>query len=506
MNDMTIGSIVELRAQKWPDETAIIDRTKATPESRTFRELNERVDRLGNAFVELGIEHGDAVALYMDNKIETLETVFAAMKLGAVPVPVNHRFVDKEVKYVFQNSDARLCVLDSFGAERLGDSYDDQDVPVETYVSTDPTVSFAEDYEELLSTASADPVGSKLDTTDDAALVYTSGTTGKPKGCIYTHYNLYRLLQDIAHEWKFLRPENRYLVQTPLYHVGGLVNFLYTFYTAGTVVLTAGFDPRRTLELIQNEQITSTLVVPTQARMILDLDDFDEYDISSLSTILIGSAPVGERLTRRMLDAFDADVVEGLGQTEALMVTRPAEYATEKPESVGRPILNLEVKVVDPDTHEYLPPGEIGQIAYRGPMVFDGYHGMPEKNEEVFEDGWFISGDLVHKDEDGFVYFHGRSDDMIITGGENVYPFEVEEALHEHPAISSAAVIGIPDDTWGERIKACVVVEPGKSLNEDDVISFVEDRLAGYKKPREVEFYDELPTNPSGKVLKKELE
>ena len=509
MPGLTMGTIAERNARKWPDEEAVVEQSDdGRVAAYTFSEFDKWADQLANGLAKRGVTKGDTVALYMKNNVETLESFIGIMKLGALPVPVNHRFKGDEVTYVLADSDTEVCLLDSFGAETITGIHDDPDTPVDHYISVaDDPPAYAEHYDDVLAAASDDRVEIVPDRADEAGIMYTSGTTGKPKGCVYTHDNLAQIIQDGAYERDNLEPGNRHLISTPLFHVGAFIPFLNNFFVAGTTIVIDGFDPERTMEVFEEEQVNSTYLVPTQTRMLLDLDDFASYDVSSLTDYSTGAAPVGAELKQETIDRFDCTVTESFGQTEALALLLPPEKVIEKAESVGRPTLNLETKVVDPDTWEELPAGEVGLIAYKGPAVIERYHNLPEKTAEVFDDeGWFVSGDLVRRDEDGFFYFVGRSDDMIISGGENVHPAEIEDVLHGHPDVSAVAVLGVPDDTWGERVKACVVLDEGVTLTEDEVVAYVAERLADYKKPREVEFYDELPRNPTGKVIKSKLE
>jgi len=509
MSGITIGYLAERNARKWPDREAVIERDEDGRVAEfTFAEFDERADRLAEVLAERGVEQRDTVALYMKNNHEMLEAFVGIMKLGALPVPVNHRFKGDAVTYVLSDSDTRVSIIDDLGAETTSGIHDDPETPVEhsLSVSADPP-AHAESYHELLAAASGDPVENVPDRGDEAAIMYTSGTTGDPKGCVYTHDNLVQILQDGAFERDTLELHNRHLIATPLFHVGAFVPFLQNFFVAGATTVVDGFDPGQALEILEAEAINSTYLVPTQTRMLLERDDLEEYDLSEMKSYGTGAAPVGAELKRETMDRFGTDVTESFGQTEALALLLLPEYALEKPDSVGKPTLNLEAKVVDPDTGERLPPGEVGLIAYKGPSVIERYHNLPEKTEAAFdEDGWFVSGDLVERDEDGFFSFLGRSDDMIVSGGENVHPAEIEDVLHGHPDVSAVAVIGVPDETWGERIKASVVPTDGADLTEDGVIGYVGERLADYKRPREVEFFEELPRNPTGKVIKAKLE
>lgn len=511
MDGLTIGYLAERNARKRPDKPAVILREAGErEETLTFRELDRRVNRVANGLAERGVGKGDKVAVYMRNNVETLEVYLATLKLGALTVPVNHLFQAREVQYVLSNSDAVVLVFDDLGANHVSDIHDHPDLGVETFLYVgDEVPSFSDDYAALRDEASPEPVEVVPSALDEAALMYTSGTTGKPKGCILTHDNVIQNTENllISGETDQYREDTRSLVVTPLFHIAAFGLFIINAYVGATTVLMDGFDATNLMRAIEQEGITNAFLVPTIARQLLALDDFDTYDISSVENLSIGAAPSGENLKLRVSEAFGCEMGDAFGQTEmspATCVLHPKE-AKDKPDSVGRPLVNVEVKVVD-EQGQPVETGEIGRIAYRGPTVFKGYYKMPEKTAEVFdEDGWFVSDDLVRRDEEGFVYFVGRADDMIISGGENVHPAEIEDVLHEHEAIEEAAVVGVPDDKWGERVKAVVVVEDDGTLNEDDVVGYVRNRLAGYKQPREVEFRDELPRNPSGKVLKGEL-
>lgn len=511
MDGLTIGYLAERNARKRPDREALVLRQGSERgEALTFRALSARVDRAANGLADRGIGKGDRVAVYMGNNVETLEIYLAALKLGALPVPINHLFQAREVQYVLANSGARVLVFDELGAGHVTDVRDHPDLAVETYLYVgEEAPGFADDYATVRDEASPDPVSTVPSCLDEAALMYTSGTTGRPKGCILTHDNLIQHTENIliSGDADQYHEEARSLVMTPLFHIAAFGLFLINTYVGATTVLMEGFDARNVMRAIEDEAITSAFLVPTIGRQLLALEDFEDYDISSVENLSMGAAPSGGDLKARVSEAFDCDLGDAFGQTEMSPTTcvLSPEEARRKPDSVGRPLINVEVKVVD-DEGEEVETGEVGRIAYRGPTVFQGYYEMPEKTAEVLdEEGWFTSDDLVRRDEEGFVYFVGRVDDMIISGGENIHPAEIEHVLQEHPGIREAAVLGVPDEKWGQRVKAVVVPEEPGKLAEQDVVAHVRERLAGYKQPREVVFLDELPRNPSGKVLKGEL-
>ncbi|MFB6170837.1 MAG: class I adenylate-forming enzyme family protein [Haloarculaceae archaeon] len=508
MQGLTLGHLSARNASKRPDEEAIVVHDGVErAETVTFGEFDRRVDRVANGLRERGLEQGDRVGVYTQNGVETLEVYVGAAKLGVLPVPVNHRFKAEEVRYVLDDSDAELLVFDEAAREEV-ERIEREDSPLDDYLYVgEGGPDFADSYEAFRAGAAADPVEVVPTRLDQATLMYTSGTTGKPKGCVLTHDNVVQNSENSVYLAGFDYTD-RFLLVTPLFHVAAFALFLNTFYVGGATHVMDEFVPQDVMGVVEQEAITGSFFVPTMSRALLGVEGFDDYDISAFQHYMTGAAPSGEELKRTIIERFDADLYEAFGQTECSPVTAMLlpDEALEKPDSIGRPVINVEVKVVDEDdpTRE-VEQGEVGRAAYRGPTVFEGYYNMPEKNDAVFEGEWFVSGDLVREGEEGFLYFVGRYDDMIISGGENIYPAEVEEVLHEHEAVDESAVVGVPDETWGERVKAAIVLEDGADLTEAAVVDYVKSRLAGYKQPREVVFLDELPKNPTGKVLKDEL-
>lgn len=514
MRGLTISWLAERNAYKFPEKEAIVmtpvDGGRTAITNATF---DERINQVANGLRNRGIEEGDKIAVYTQNSIPTLEMYLGAMRIGALPVPVNHRFQADEVQYVLEDSDADLLLFDDHAAEIVDEIHDEPVTPDETLFYGHDRPEYADDYvdfREQSATAAVDIVSSRV---DEAMLMYTSGTTGDPKGCLLTHDNIIQMtvngIVEKAFEGREVNVDGRGLIVTPLFHIAAFGMFINNYYAGATTILMDGFEPNRVMDVIEAEAVTSSFFVPMMARALLSVDDFEEYDLSSFEEFGIGAAPSGRELKETVSEAFDADLQEAFGQTEMSPTTtllQPSQ-ALDHSDSVGKPVINVLFKVVDPNTHEEVEPGEIGQVCYRGPTMFNGYYGMPERTEEVFDDdGFFVSGDLVRQDEDGFVEFIGRADNMIITGGENVYPAEIEEVLHEHPAVDEVAVVGAPDDTWGERVKAAIVPVDGREPTAEELQSYVGDRLADYKKPREFVFLESLPRNPTGKVLKDPLE
>lgn len=510
MQGLTTGWLARRNAWKWPDEEAMVMMGQTEREETvTHAEFDARTDRVAHGLVDLGLSQGDTMAVYMQNGTETIELYVGAMKAGVLPVPVNHRFKGQEVAYVLDDSDVDLVAFDVLARHTLSGLHDEGDLPTDEFLFVgDGAPEFARSYADFRDSAPDDRFDIVPTRLDDAVMLYTSGTTGRPKGCFLTHDNLLSQIETLALSQNTReRRDDRTLLVLPLFHVGALGRYIADAYDGATTVMLQHFQPERSLEIIEAEAVTQGAFVPTMARMLLDVDGFDDYDLSSFEEFAIGAAPAGKQLKETIMDRFDCDLREVFGQTEMSPTTvmLSPEDTLEKSDSMGLPLLNVLVHVEDPETGEAVNTGEIGRICYQGPTVFRGYHDLPEKNAEVFEDGWFKSSDLVWIDEDGFVHFAGRYDDMIVSGGENIYPAEVEEVLHEHDEIARAAVVGVPDEKWGERVKAAVVTREGADLEEADVVRYVESQIADYKKPREVVFLDELPKGPTGKIEKSEL-
>lgn len=514
MQGMTLSWLAERNAYKFPEKEAIVltpvegGRTAIT--NATF---DKRINQVANGLRRRGIERGDNVAVYTVNSIPTLEMYLGAMRIGALPVPINHRFQADEVRYVLEDSNAELLFFDDHAVDIVNEISTDSAMPGETLFYGKDRPDYADDYvdfREQSGTNSIEIVSSRV---DEAMLMYTSGTTGDPKGCLLTHDNVIQMtvngIVEKAFEGRDVNVDGRGLIVTPLFHIAAFGMFVNNYYVGATTVLMDGFEPNRVMNVIEEEAVTAGFFVPMMARALLAVDDFDDYDLSAFEEFGIGAAPSGRELKETISEAFDTDLQEAFGQTELSPTTtllQPSQ-ALDHPDSVGKPVLNVLFKIIDPETHEEVDPGEIGQVCYRGPTMFNGYYGMPERTEETFDDeGFFVSGDLVRQDEDGFVEFVGRADNMIITGGENVYPAEIEETIHEHPAVDEVAIVGTPDDTWGERIKAAIVPIDGREPSADELQRYVGERLADYKKPREFVFLESLPRNPTGKVLKAPLE
>jgi fatty-acyl-CoA synthase len=500
---MTISDQLARHARRSPDALAFT--FEGT--TRTYAEVDRRVSRLAAALRDRGVGSGDRVAILALNGLEYVETVLGVARLGAISVPINFRYVDAEARYVLSDSGARAVVvgapLEALAAAASADT------EVGTVLSWGAVSDGAVSYEDAIAAATPASEWPEVPDGDAAFIMYTSGTTGRPKGAVLTHRNL--LMHATSYLAQFgVPPDDRtWLAGSPLFHIAGVSSLISYLYLGGRTVLTPSgqFDARRMVELMAGEKVSACFFVPAQWQLICELD-LASYDLSALRRIVWGAAPASTTLIRKMIDSFpQAEVVTVFGQKECSPVTSDlrGEDALRKIGSVGTPMLNVETRIVDDAMHD-VPVGEVGEIVYRGPTVMSEYWRKPAETGDAFEGGWFHSGDLVRSDDEGFLWVVDRKKDMIISGGENIYCAEVENALAAHPGIADVSIIGVPDDRWGEIPLAVLVPrDPSAPPTADDLDEFCRTRLAGYKRPRRVEFVDELPRNAGGKVLKRAL-
>lgn len=484
--------------------------------SRTYAELDERVSRLAGALRKRGVSRGDRIAVLGLNTLEVIETFFASGRLGAVCVPVNFRLVADEIGYVLTDSGTKACVVQAQLAQQLGKARAglDTETTCLVYGGDEQAVRAAgpaaDDYEQALADAPPRFDEVAVDEHEPAFIMYTSGTTGRPKGAVLTHFNLLLHAFSNMATLGVTNDDRVWLAAAPLFHIAGLSGMLPNLLLGGrTVLLPSGqFDPAATLDLMERERVSSCFLVPAQWQAICAVPDIARRDLSSLRKISWGAAPASTTLLRTMIDTFpQAEVTTAFGQTECSPVTTVlrGEDSIRKIGSVGTPMVNVEVRVVDDDMND-VAPGEVGEIVYRGPMVMKEYWNKPAETAEAFRGGWFHSGDLVRQDEDGYYFVVDRKKDMIISGGENIYCAEVENVLAAHPKIGEVALIGMPDERWGETPLAVIAPRTADDPpTPADLDGWCADRLAKYKRPRRIAIVPALPRNPSGKVLKTQL-
>lgn len=492
---MNLGTHLARSARLAPDAPALGDGTRVL----TYRELDDRVSRLADGLLREGLESGDRVAILMANRPELLETLYACFRAGLVAVPINSRLHPDEVRYIVSQAGAGAIVA---GPEHEASARDSR---------ADRVIRLGDDYEGLI--ARADPGFEDRDVCSDtpAWLFYTSGTTGRPKGATLSHRNLLEMVMACLANVTDYRPTDIVLHAAPLTHGAGLYALAGIARGACHLVPpTPPFDPVATLELVGRLRATVvSFVTPTMVRLLLDAAASGAPDLGSLRAIVYGGGPMYAEDLRRAQTTFGLILAQiyGLGETPMTVTYLPASVPAREAEqlsSVGMAHPNVELRLLDEAGRE-VPVGEMGEVCVRSAAVMLGYWNDPEATREVIKGGWLHTGDIGRLDESGYLYLLDRKKDLIVSGGSNIYPREVEEVLIAHPAVASVAVIGTPDRHWGESVHAVVVLEPGATVTAAELIAFCESRIASYKKPRTVEFISELPLSGVGKVLKREL-
>ncbi|MCG7344250.1 long-chain fatty acid--CoA ligase [Sporosarcina sp. ACRSL] len=463
----------------------------------TYGEFYESAKKVAGHFQAKGYQKGDIIALYSLNSDLFLVCYFGIQLGGYIVMPVNTKLAPPEVEYIFNHSVAKALIYD----KRL------EDVVQQSKHPFNERLSIQDDIESFLTGHEENYEPAIVDGEDVAVVMYTSGTTGKPKGVMLTHQNLLSTAE-IWSEAMSITDSDRMLISTPLFHCAACHVFMIPVtYKGGTVIIEEAFSPKGTIELIQKTGPTIFFGVPGMYTIILNLPEIKNVDLSSLRLFCYGAAPMPYEMVKKLKETFPNVKVQNLyGQTEnsPAASTLKDHLALEKIGSVGEPLPQTEIQVVN-EFGEPLPTGQVGEIVMRGPQVMKGYLKNKEETRRTIKNGWLYTGDLGRMDEDGLLYIVDRKKDMIIRGGENVYPVEVEEVLYQIPGLFEAAVVGIPHEVLGEVPKAYIVVKEGATLTREDVISHCSSNLAKYKIPAEIEFLDELPRNASGKVLKHTL-
>ena len=508
---LNMGQILRVHAKNYPEKIAVKD---WHGETRTYLELESRTNRLANSLLSMGLRKGDRVAVMLYNCVEFVEVCCACAKIGVVVVTVNWRFLGKEVEYVVNNSDAKAMIV----GEEFVDVVDsvrprlrnikDQSFMVVGRAAPNRYI----DYENLVegSPDSRPHVG--VDSRDTWFQIYTSGTTGIPKGVVRSHESYMSFFLINAVEFGFSQ-EDKGMIVMPLYHVNSTFYGLLFLYIGASLFVgrDKGFDPVELLRVIDDEKVTFISLIPTHYHLILNVpeDVRKKFDLSSMRSFLCSSAPVRSKIKKGILKCFpDVKLYEAYGSTEAGLVTilRP-EDQLRKLGSMGRECLGTDViRLLDVNGNE-VSIGEVGELYSRGPMMFDEYYKMPEKTKESFRGDLFTARDMVKRDKEGYYYIVDRKDNMIITGGEHVFPSEVEEVISRYSKVFDVAVISVPDDKWGEAVKAVVILKEGEKATEEEIIEWCREEMAGYKKPKSVDFISasEMPRTTTGKILHRKL-
>lgn len=505
---MYIGDYLDRRTIYSPDALAIVD-TGKTPELRLgFAQLNERANRLANGLREIaGIGKGDRVAILALDGVEHLDLLFACSKLGAIHTALNWRLHWRELQQILADVAPTVLLYDTTVHTSVAELAQ-AETPIRHWIHLDGTgIPDSRHYGDLLDCASAAPCRCETLSEDDvAAIVFTGGTTGLPKGAQISHGQIaWNCLNTLIHD---LGRGDVYLNVFPMFHVGGL--FVYTLpqvIVGGTTVLLKRFDPERVLRLIEREQVTVFAAVPAMYQMLTQTPVWAEADLSSLRFCTSGGAPLPVPLVEQYTEQKGIRFKQGFGMTEfgpGLFALAP-EDAIRKAGSIGRPNFYIDARIVGPDNRP-LGPNQVGELVLKGPSIASGYFNNAAAWAKVIDaEGWFHTGDLARYDEEWYFYIVDRLKDMFISGGENVYPAEIEAALYRHPAVFQCAVIGVPDSRWGEVGKAFVVLKPERKATAEELLAHLGDHLARYKIPRSVALVASLPISPAGKVLRREL-
>lgn len=513
---MNTTEFLTISAAIVPDRAAVLFEGKEF----TFAQIAERSNRLANTLLGLGIKKEDRVGVVQVNCNEYLEVYFALAKIGAIMVPLNFRAKEDELSYMLSNSEAKALFaggryLDLVRRMRPGLH------TIKHFISIDSKQPDMLDYREMLRKGSPDDVFTEIGDDDVTILMYTAGTTGRPKGVPQRHAGFVSyMLNNVQPADPEVNEVN--LLTVPLYHVAGIQAMLAATYGGRTLAMMRQFEVKEWMATVQRTKATRAMLVPTMLKRVIDDPDFSKYDLSSLKVITYGAAPMPFEVIKKAIEVLpEVRFINAFGQTETastICMLGPEDHDLRcEPKlkekklrrlqaSIGHPLPDVEMKVIDPDTGKDLPIGETGMIVARGPRVMSGYWKDTEKTKQAMTaEGWLRTSDMGYMDEDGYFYLAGRADDMIIRGGENISPEEVEQVLGSHPKVDEVAVIGVPDVEWGQEVMAVCVLKADRNATPDEIIDFCRDKISSFKRPRYVVFREDLPRNPMGKVLKRNL-
>jgi len=495
-----IGLFLAKRARLEPNKIGLIFEGREI----TYKEWNERANRAANAFAGLGVKAGDRVGLLMMNSPEFLECFFALARIGAIVVPLNWRLAPPEIAFIAKDAGLSALVYGTEYAPVVAGIRGD--LTMHTYVAVGgEALSGDHSYASLLAKASAEQPQPSGAGDDPLVIMFTAGTTGRPKGAVLTHNNLFYDSCTVSHSLDW-RTGDRVLVALPLFHIGALIYVVINTHVGSTTVLMKAFDPGGFLKTVQDHKVNSFLAVPAMLNFMLQVPTFKDFDLSSVRWALCGTAPVPVPLIQAWAQRGIAiQQVYGLTECTGGAAVLGPDRALAKAGSTGLPMFHTDIRVIDADGKD-TTPGEVGEIIIRGPHVMREYWNNPQATADMVKDGWLYSGDLGKVDEENYLYIVERKKDMIISGGENIYPAEIENVLVALPQIAEVAVIGVPDKEWGEAVRAVARLKEGQSLTLDDVVTHCTGKLGKYKIPKKLVITDQpLPRNPTGKVLKRVL-
>ena len=502
---MYIGDYLARRALYSPAKLGFIDTGKSPEWRLTFKEANRRANQLANWLRSQGIEKGDRVAILARDGYEHLDVFFACSKLGAVHTALNWRLHWQELLEIFQYTTPKLLIYSDEFKDNVQNITNNYELSL-IHLDGEGILSSFHFESNLQSTPDSSVTCPDLEAEDIAALIFTGGTTGLPKAAQVSHRMIaWNTLNTVIHD---VTHNDVYLNVFPMFHTGGL--FVYTLpqvIFGGTTIFIRQFDPEQVLTLLERERVTIFAAVPTMYQMLTTAPNWESADLSSLRFCTSGGAPLPVPLVEKFTQEKNIRFKQGFGMTEfgpGIFALAP-EDAVRKAGSIGRPNFFVEAMIVD-EGNNFLGPNEPGELVLKGPSYCSGYFNNPEATEAATDErGFFHTGDVAYYDEEGYFYIIDRKKDMFISGGENIYPAEIEKVLYQHPAVHMCAVIGLPDAKWGEAGKACVVLKPGQSTTEDELLKFMADHLAKYKVPKSVSRMPSLPISAAGKILKREL-
>jgi len=511
MITLTIGDYYDRCVEFFGKETALTFKDQ----SYTYNEMGEKANRIANAFQKMGLKKGDKIAFLMANCPEYVFCEYAVAKIGCIRVPLAVLLSSKDHIYMMNQAECTALVYHESLAQRVKDMIPHLETVNHFICSSENPSTIMEGHlhlQKLIEDHQPEVEQVNIDPEDLVGIYYTGGTTGKPKGVMLSHrawvYTILIEMLDLGFGW-----EEVFLYPTPLTHAGGCL-MLPVMLRKGRCVIIDHFDPKLFLETIEREKVTMTFLVPTMIYVLLDYPDLKKYDTSSLRNVIYGASAIAPERLKQALNTFGPIFTQLFGQTEAPMMFSALareEHVVEDPErerevlsSAGRPTFHAEIKLLDDEGNE-VKRGESGEVVVRCANIMTGYFKNPEATAETIKDGWLHTGDIAKQDEEGFLYIVDRKKDMIVSGGFNIFPREIEDVLFEHPAIKGAAVVGVPHEKWGEEVKAIVVLHEGQSTTQEELIKFVKEKKGSMMAPKTVEFWDEIPLTNLGKVDKKAM-
>ncbi len=504
MDDYIFIDALEAQMQAQGDKAALIFQGEET----SYSDLARRSNKVAQALIDEGVKPHSRIAYMGANSAIYFELLLGAQKARAALVGVNSRLAPPEVAYVVNDAKAELIFVDRNFVPLIEKII--ADCPqVRRVIAMDGDHADWADFASWRDAHSDAHPGGDYDKDDDIIQLYTSGTTGHPKGVQLTNTNMGSALHQSSVDWGGWQSDDHVLLCMPLFHIAGVNVGLIGLHAGATVTVLPAVDPAEILRLIEETKVTILFMVPAVILFVMQQSENDARDVSSVRQVVYGASPIAEDLLISAQKVFNCDFLQvyGLTETTGCATHLPAadhDPARGKLRSCGKANTGVEIKIVDENDNE-VPVGEVGEILIKAATNMKGYWNNPDATQGAVKQGWFYSGDAGFTDDEGYIFIHDRVKDMIVSGGENVYPAEVENALFSHPDIADVAVIGVPDEKWGEAVKACVVVRQGAALSQEDIIAFARELVAGYKLPKSVDFVEDLPRNPSGKILRREL-